>query len=63
MIILNTRSAQALESAGIPRSAWNGINKQAAHFLRRCLMVSLAVIPANFYRVFPPLPNSARKFI
>jgi RHS repeat-associated protein len=26
-IILNTRSAQALEAAGIPRSQWNGINR------------------------------------
>jgi len=26
-LILNTRSAQALEAAGIPRSAWNAINR------------------------------------
>jgi hypothetical protein len=26
-IILNTRSAQALEAAGIPRSVWKGIDK------------------------------------
>lgn len=26
-IILNTRSAQALDAAGIPRSQWNGVNK------------------------------------
>jgi len=26
-IILNTRSAQSLEAAGIPRSLWNGVNR------------------------------------
>ncbi|HEY0334572.1 MAG TPA: RHS repeat-associated core domain-containing protein [Stenotrophomonas sp.] len=26
-IILNTRSAQALEKAGVPRSQWNGVNR------------------------------------
>jgi len=26
-IILNTRSSQALEAAGIPRSQWNGVNR------------------------------------
>jgi filamentous hemagglutinin len=26
-LILNTRSAQALEAAGIPRSAWNAVNR------------------------------------
>ena len=26
-IILNTRSAQALEAAGIPRSQWTGVNQ------------------------------------
>lgn len=26
-LILNTRSAQALEAAGIPRSQWNAVNR------------------------------------
>jgi hypothetical protein len=26
-LILNTRSAQALEAAGIPRPAWNAVNR------------------------------------
>lgn len=26
-LILNTRSAQALERAGVPRSRWNGVNR------------------------------------
>jgi hypothetical protein len=26
-LILNTRSAQALETAGIPRSQWNAVNR------------------------------------
>lgn len=36
-IILNTRSAQALESAGIPRSAWCGIDKTGDLFFERLL--------------------------
>lgn len=28
-IILNTRSAQALQAAGVPRSEWNGVNRTA----------------------------------
>jgi uncharacterized Zn-binding protein involved in type VI secretion len=31
-IILNTRSAQALEQAGVPRGQWNGINRTGSPF-------------------------------
>ena len=36
-IILNTRSAQALESAGIPRSQWNAVNKTGDSFFEGLL--------------------------
>jgi RHS repeat-associated protein len=36
-IILNTRSAQALESAGIPRSQWNGVNQTGSKFFEKLL--------------------------
>ncbi len=31
-LILNTRSSQALEAAGIPRSQWNAVNRTGEGF-------------------------------
>jgi hypothetical protein len=36
-IMLNTRSAQALEAAGIPRSQWNGVNQTGNQFFENLL--------------------------
>ena len=36
-IILNTRSAKALEAAGIPRSQWNGVNRTGHPLFERLL--------------------------
>lgn len=35
--ILNTRTAQALERAGVPRSLWNGVNKSGDSFFEQLL--------------------------
>ena len=36
-LILNTRSAQALEAAAIPRSSWNGVDHTGNEFFERLL--------------------------
>jgi RHS repeat-associated protein len=36
-LMLNTRSAQALEAAGIPRSAWNAVNRTGQDFYENLL--------------------------
>jgi len=36
-LILNTRSAQALEAAGIPRSAWNAVNRTGQEMFENML--------------------------
>jgi hypothetical protein len=36
-LILNTRSAHALQAAGIPRSAWNAVNRTGQEFFENAL--------------------------
>jgi hypothetical protein len=36
-LMLNTRSAQALEAAGVPRSAWNAVNRTGQDFYENLL--------------------------
>ena len=36
-LILNTRSAQALEAAGIPRSQWNVVNRTGQEMFENML--------------------------
>ena len=41
-IILNTRSAQALEQAGVPRGQWNGVNRTGDSFFEELLSGQLS---------------------
>ncbi|WP_439544533.1 hypothetical protein, partial [Hyphomicrobium sp.] len=53
-IILNTRSAQALEAAGIPRAQWNGVNQTGNSFFENLLNGQLGRNPgAPFSTVRP----------
>jgi hypothetical protein len=56
-IILNTRSAQALDSAGIPMNSWNGINVTGNSFFESLLDGQLSRNPgAPFTTVRPSSP-------
>lgn len=46
-IMLNTRSAQALEAAGIPRSQWNGVNQTGNQFFENLLNGQLSRNPGG----------------
>jgi len=53
-IILNTRSAQALDLAGIPRSAWNGVNKTGNSVFENLLNGQLSRNPGGPFNVVRP---------
>ncbi|NMG35573.1 hypothetical protein GRF61_14080 [Azoarcus sp. TTM-91] len=46
-IILNTRSAQALEAAGIPRTQWSGVNQMGNQFFENLLNGQLGRNPGG----------------
>jgi RHS repeat-associated protein len=53
-IILNTRSAKALELAGIPRSQWNGINQTGNQMFEELLDGQLARNPGGPFKTVRP---------
>jgi hypothetical protein len=53
-IILNTRSAQALEAAGIPRSQWNGLNQTGNSFFEDLLNGQLSRNPGGPFDTVRP---------
>ena len=53
-IILNTRSAQALEAAGIPRSQWNGVNQTGNQVFENLLNDQLRRNPGAPFDVVRP---------
>jgi filamentous hemagglutinin len=53
-IILNTRSAQALEAAGIPRASWNGVNQTGNQFFENLLNGQLGRNPGGPFDTVRP---------
>jgi RHS repeat-associated protein len=53
-IILNTRSAQALEAAGIPRAQWNGVNQTGNSFFENLLNGQLGRNPGGPFDTVRP---------
>jgi hypothetical protein len=53
-IILNTRSTQALEAAGIPRSLWNGVNQTGNEFFEGLLNGQLGRNPGGPFSTVRP---------
>ena len=53
-IILNTRSAQALEAAGIPRAQWNGVNQTGNQFFENLLNGQLGRNPGGPFDTVRP---------
>lgn len=53
-MILNTRSAQALEAAGIPRSAWNGVNRTGSDLFETLLNGQLRRNPGGPFDTVRP---------
>ena len=60
-LILNTRSAQALEQAGIPRNAWNTVNKtrDAAAQARLTAQLKRSKLPKGGTKTVKPIKKPA----